>query len=82
MVKITPAMPGNAYLFDLSNNPTVDLNAPFSTVRMNISQSALDALADAQVPAPVQIPAPMDYLRLAEPWALDVRLELAVNEAQ
>jgi AraC family transcriptional regulator len=43
---VSPAMPGNAYLFDLSNNPTVDLNAPFSTVRMNISQSALDALAD------------------------------------
>jgi fumarylacetoacetase len=39
----------------------------------------LDALADARVPAPVQVPAPMDYLRLAEPWALDVRLELVVN---
>jgi AraC family transcriptional regulator len=43
---VSPALPGNVYLFDLSNNPTVGLNAPFSTVRLNISQSALDALAD------------------------------------
>jgi AraC family transcriptional regulator len=42
---VSPAIPGNAYLFDLSNNPTVVLNTPFSTVRLNISQSALDALA-------------------------------------
>jgi AraC family transcriptional regulator len=42
---VSPATPGNAYLFDLSNNPTVGLNTPFSTVRLNISQSALDALA-------------------------------------
>jgi len=33
---VSPAIPGNAYLFDLSNNPTVGLNAPFSTVRLNI----------------------------------------------
>jgi AraC family transcriptional regulator len=43
---VSPAIPGNAYLFDLSNNPTVGLNTPFNTVRLNISQSALDALAD------------------------------------
>jgi AraC family transcriptional regulator len=42
---VSGAIPGNAYLFDLSNNPTVGLNTPFSTVRLNISQSALDALA-------------------------------------
>jgi AraC-like DNA-binding protein len=42
---VSPAIPGNAYLFDLSNNPTVGLSTPFSTVRLNISQSALDALA-------------------------------------
>ena len=42
---VSPAIPGSAYLFDLSNNPTVGLNTPFSTVRLNISQSALDALA-------------------------------------
>ena len=43
--RVSPAMPGNAYLFDLCNNPTVGLNTPFSTVRLNISQGALDALA-------------------------------------
>jgi AraC family transcriptional regulator len=43
---VSPAIPGNAYLFDLSDNPTVGLNTPFSTVRLNISQSALDALAE------------------------------------
>jgi AraC family transcriptional regulator len=43
---VPPAVPGNAYLFDLSNNPTVGLNTRFSTVRLNISQSALDTLAD------------------------------------
>jgi AraC-like DNA-binding protein len=42
---VSPAIPGNAYLFDLGNNPTVGLSTPFSTVRLNISQSALDALA-------------------------------------
>jgi fumarylacetoacetase len=39
----------------------------------------LDALVDARVPAPAQVPAPMDYLRPTESWALDVRLELSVN---
>jgi AraC family transcriptional regulator len=43
---VRPATPGNAYLFDLSDNPTVGLSTPFSTVRLNISQSALDALAN------------------------------------
>jgi hypothetical protein len=43
---VPPAVPGNAYLFHLSNNPTVGLNTRFSTVRLNISQSALDTLAD------------------------------------
>ena len=42
---VSPAIPGNAYLFDLSDNPTVGLNTSFSTVRLNISRSALDALA-------------------------------------
>jgi AraC family transcriptional regulator len=42
---VSPAIPGNAYLFDLSDNPTVGLDTPFNTVRLNISQSALDALA-------------------------------------
>jgi AraC family transcriptional regulator len=43
---ISPATPGNIYLFDLSNNPTVAISTSFNTVRLNISQSALDALAD------------------------------------
>jgi AraC family transcriptional regulator len=43
---VSAATPGNAYLFDLSDNPTVGLNTPFNTVRLNISQRALDALAD------------------------------------
>lgn len=42
---VSPAIPGNAYLFDLSSNPRVGLDTPFSTVRLNISQSAIDTLA-------------------------------------
>jgi fumarylacetoacetase len=39
----------------------------------------LEALTTARVPAPPQDPLPLDYLRSDESWALDVRLELAVN---
>jgi AraC family transcriptional regulator len=42
---VPAAEPGCAYLFDLSNNPTVELDTPFSTVRLNISQAALEELA-------------------------------------
>src|ERR1700722_8373849 len=42
---VSPATPGNAYLFDLTGNPTVALDTPFNTVRFNISQAALDDLA-------------------------------------
>ena len=42
---VAPATPGHAYLFDLSNNPTVGLDTAFNTVRFNISQAALDELA-------------------------------------
>ena len=42
---VPPATPGNAYLFDLTKNPTVALDTPFNTVRFNISQAALDELA-------------------------------------
>jgi AraC-like DNA-binding protein len=42
---VSPATPGNAYLFDLTKNPTVALDTPFNTVRFNISQAALDELA-------------------------------------
>ncbi len=39
----------------------------------------LDVLDAARVAPPVQDPPPLDYLRVDEPWALDVRLELAIN---
>lgn len=42
---VSPATPGNAYLFDLTKNPTVALDTAFNTVRFNISQAALDELA-------------------------------------
>ena len=42
---VSAATPGHAYLFDLSNNPTVGLDTAFNTVRFNISQAALDELA-------------------------------------
>lgn len=38
---VSPATPGNAYLFDLGDNPTVRQNTAFSTVRFYISQAAL-----------------------------------------
>jgi fumarylacetoacetase len=37
------------------------------------------ALEAARVPPPVQDPEPLDYLRCAEPWGLDLALEVAVN---
>lgn len=42
---VSPATPGNAYLFDLTKNPTVALDTAFDTVRLNISQAALDEMA-------------------------------------
>ena len=40
----------------------------------------LDALAPARVPAPAQAPAPADYLRTRDAWALDIGLELVIND--
>jgi fumarylacetoacetase len=37
------------------------------------------ALEAARVPAPVQEPEPLAYLRCAEPWGLDLALEVLVN---
>ncbi|MEU8347162.1 fumarylacetoacetase [Spirillospora sp. NPDC048832] len=37
------------------------------------------ALEAARVEPPVQDPAPLDYLRCAEPWGLDLRLEVLIN---
>jgi fumarylacetoacetase len=39
----------------------------------------LDALTAARVPAPVQDPVPLPYLRAEERWALDLRLAIAIN---
>ena len=39
------AKPGDAFLFDLSENPRVGLNTSFDMVRFYISQSSLDTLA-------------------------------------
>jgi fumarylacetoacetase len=41
----------------------------------------LEALAAARVDGPAQDPAPLDYLRRAEPWALDLSIEVALNGA-
>ena len=39
------ATPGDAFLFDLSDNPRVGLETPFDSVRCYIAQSVLDELA-------------------------------------
>jgi fumarylacetoacetase len=41
----------------------------------------LDALAAARVRGPAQDPPPLDYLRVDEPWALDVELETTLIPA-
>ncbi|MBR1218044.1 helix-turn-helix transcriptional regulator [Bradyrhizobium sp. U87765 SZCCT0131] len=40
-----PASPGDAFLFDLNNNPTVGLNNPFDSLRFFIPRKSLDELA-------------------------------------
>jgi fumarylacetoacetase len=39
----------------------------------------LEALQAARVPGPAQDPEPLPYLRRAEPWALDLSLEITLN---
>ncbi|MEZ0074248.1 fumarylacetoacetase [Planotetraspora sp. GP83] len=39
----------------------------------------LEALAAARVPGPVQEPPPLPYLGVAEPWGLDLTLEVRLN---
>jgi fumarylacetoacetase len=41
----------------------------------------LAALASCHVDGPVQDPEPLDYLRLAEPWGLDIDLEVTLTPA-
>jgi AraC family transcriptional regulator len=42
---LPPSGPGNIFLFDLSENPQLELHDPFDMVRFYISQSSLDSLA-------------------------------------
>src|SRR5271163_3014182 len=35
---VSPATPGNVYLFDLTKNPTVALDTPFNTVRLDLAR--------------------------------------------
>jgi fumarylacetoacetase len=39
----------------------------------------LEALESRRVPGPAQDPLPFDYLRVREPWALDIDLEVELN---
>ena len=40
----------------------------------------LDLLEPSRVPPPAQEPPPPDYLRVDEPWGLDLQLDLVVND--
>jgi AraC family transcriptional regulator len=42
---LPPSGPGDIFLFDLSENPQLELHDPFDMVRFYISQSSLDSLA-------------------------------------
>ena len=42
---LPPTSPGDIFLFDLSENPRIELHDPFNMVRFYISQSTLDSLA-------------------------------------
>jgi AraC family transcriptional regulator len=37
---------GDTFLFDLNENPTVDLDTPFDSLRFYVAQTALDEMAD------------------------------------
>jgi AraC family transcriptional regulator len=43
--RLPVATRGAVYLFDLGNNPVVELEEPFDTLRLHISQSTLDEMA-------------------------------------
>ena len=44
-VSLPPTGPGDVFLFDLSENPRIELHDPFNMVRFYIAQSSLDSLA-------------------------------------
>jgi AraC family transcriptional regulator len=43
---LPPASLGDAFLFDLNENPTVGLDTPFDSLRFYVPQPALDEMAD------------------------------------
>lgn len=45
---LPPASLGDAFLFDLNENPTVGLDTPFDSLRFYIPQAALDEMADEE----------------------------------
>lgn len=45
---LPPASLGDAFLFDLSENPTVGLDTPFDSLRFYVPQAALDEMADEE----------------------------------
>jgi fumarylacetoacetase len=53
------------------------LGKSFATT-MSAWVTPLEALAGCRVDGPVQDPEPLEYLRLTEPWALDVDLEVGL----
>ena len=53
------------------------LGKSFATT-MSAWVTPLAALAGSRVDGPVQDPEPLEYLRLAEPWGLDLELEVAL----
>jgi fumarylacetoacetase len=54
------------------------LGKSFATT-MSAWVTPLAALAGCRVDGPVQDPEPLEYLRLAEPWGLDIDLEVALS---
>jgi fumarylacetoacetase len=56
------------------------LGKSFATT-MSAWVTPLEALAGCRVDGPVQDPEPLEYLRLDEPWGLDVDLEVALSPA-
>ncbi|HEX8802701.1 MAG TPA: fumarylacetoacetase [Acidimicrobiales bacterium] len=56
------------------------LGKSFATT-MSAWVTPLEALADCRVPGPRQVPRPLPYLDLEEPWGLDLALEVVMRPA-
>jgi fumarylacetoacetase len=61
------------------NRPLGPFGAKSFATSVGAWVTPLEALAAARVPGPVQDPPVLDYLRCAEPWGLDLALELRWN---